>query len=85
MTVCTIHDQAPAHSGTTFWSRLRKAWSQSRPGRAAILDPRDLSGHLQRDMGFQDGNAVYDRPSDFDGALDDDLRPSAAPAPSSRL
>lgn len=74
MTVCTIHDHAPVCSGgTTFWSRLRQAWLRSRPGKARILDPRDLSGHLQRDMGFQDGNAVYDRPSDFDAVSDNDL------------
>lgn len=71
MTICTMEVQAHP-GGATFWSRLRAAWSQSRPGTRRILDPRDLSGHLQRDMGFLDGNVVYDRQEDdFDSVRDD--------------
>jgi hypothetical protein len=54
-----IADQAPiarrAYPSENFWQKLSLVFRRKRKSRLPRLDPRDLSDHMKRDLGFIDG------------------------------
>ncbi|RWB19009.1 MAG: hypothetical protein EOQ40_22265 [Mesorhizobium sp.] len=47
--------------GQGWFSRLMRGFARRQARRRTYLDIRELSPHLQRDMGFLDSNDAFDR------------------------
>ncbi|TGS85223.1 hypothetical protein EN821_35630 [Mesorhizobium sp. M2D.F.Ca.ET.178.01.1.1] len=52
----TIQEKLLLAPGQGWFSRLVRGFAHHQAKRRAYLDIRELSPHLQRDMGFLDGN-----------------------------
>lgn len=55
----SIVEQAPVRRtqfrATSFWQKLSRVFRRKDKVREPRLDPRELSDHLKRDLGFLDG------------------------------
>lgn len=56
-----IADQAPLGYApsrkASLWHKLSRAFIGRKAKRGARLDPRELSAHMKRDLGFLDGRS----------------------------
>ena len=56
-----IVDQAPvgaAQSGKeSFWQRVSRVWRARRRKRLPRFEPREVSDHIKRDLGYLDGRS----------------------------
>jgi hypothetical protein len=52
----TMQEKLLSTPGRGWFSRLARGFAWRNARKRAYLDVRDLSPHLQRDMGFLDGN-----------------------------
>jgi hypothetical protein len=57
----TVHEKLHSTPAQSWFSVLAQEFSQLVSRRRGYVDVRDLSPHLQRDMGFLDGNDASGR------------------------
>ncbi|RWN31656.1 hypothetical protein [Mesorhizobium sp.] len=57
----TIQEKLFLTPGQSWFSRLARGLARHATRKRAYLDIRELPSHLQRDMGFLDGNDPYGR------------------------
>ena len=55
----TVQEKLLLVPGQGWFSRLVRGLTRHQVKRRAYLDIRELSPHLQRDMGFLDGNDTF--------------------------
>ena len=56
----TVQEKLLLVPGQAWFSWLVRGFARHRAKRRAYLDIRELSPHLQRDMGLLDGNGNFD-------------------------